>query len=247
MLDLELLANRAFTAPLVAVTLTVFTTAGTTFVLAQHLQGVLALPPLQAALWLLPSTVAGIALSACSVTFAQRFRPSVLLTTGLVVAAIGTGVLTQADGPAALAVLVTGMIVLRIGVVPVMISSTDAIVGAAPPERAGSATALQETCGELGLALGVTVLGGISTAVYRAGLGGAIPGSVAPDAAEAARGGIGAAVELAARLPGAQGVDLLDQARRSWTDALHISTALGAVILAAAAVLVWNVQRRRVD
>ncbi|MEV0083198.1 MFS transporter [Saccharopolyspora sp. NPDC050642] len=246
MLDLGLLADRAFAAPLIAVTLTVFTNAGTTFVLAQHLQGVLALPPLEAAFWLLPSTVAGIALSACSATFARRFRPSVLLTTGLVIAATGTGVLTQADGPAALAVLVTGTIVLRVGVVPVMISSTDAIVGAAPPERAGSATALQETCGELGLALGVTVLGSICTAVYRAGLSGAIPGSVAPEAAEAARGGIGAAVELAARSPGEQGAELLDQARQAWTDALHVSTAIGAVILAAAAVGVWSVQRRRV-
>ncbi|MDA3649644.1 MFS transporter [Saccharopolyspora indica] len=245
MLDLSLLGDRAFTAPLLAVTLMVFTTAGTTLLLAQHLQGVLGLPPLQAAIWLLPSTVAGIALSAASSALTRRFRPTVLLTAGLLVAAAGTGLLAVADGPAAPVLLVIGMIVLRLGAVPVMTASTSAIIDAVPAERAGSATALKETCGELGIALGVTVLGSIGAAAYRSGLGDAVPGTAGAEAAEAARGGIGAAVELAARLPRAEGGELLDRAREAWTAALHVSTAVGTAVLIGAALLVWRAAQRK--
>ena len=57
------------------------------------------------------------------------------------------------------------------------------IVGAAPPERAGSASAISETGAELGGALGVAVLGSIGTAIYRGGVADAVPGDVPAAAA----------------------------------------------------------------
>ena len=45
--------------------------------------------------------------------------------------------------------------------------TTDLIVGAAPPERAGAASAISETGVEFGGALGIALLGSIGTAVYR--------------------------------------------------------------------------------
>ena len=44
---------------------------------------------------------------------------------------------------------------------------TDIVVGAAPPERSGSAAALSETVQELGIAAGVAILGSLTTALYR--------------------------------------------------------------------------------
>ena len=41
------------------------------------------------------------------------------------------------------------------------------ILGSAPPEKAGSAAAISETGGELGVALGIAILGSVATAVYR--------------------------------------------------------------------------------
>ena len=40
------------------------------------------------------------------------------------------------------------------------------ILGFAPPEKAGSAAAISETGGELGVALGIATLGSVATAVY---------------------------------------------------------------------------------
>ena len=44
------------------------------------------------------------------------------------------------------------------------------IVGSVPPTKAGAASAISETSGEFGIALGVALVGSLSTALYRAGL-----------------------------------------------------------------------------
>jgi DHA2 family multidrug resistance protein-like MFS transporter len=64
---------------------------------------------------------------------------------------------------------------------------TEMVVGAAPPERAGAASALNHTGNELGGALGLGLLGTLATAVYRHDTGGdagafGAPGRIADDA-----------------------------------------------------------------
>ncbi|GAA1935333.1 hypothetical protein GCM10009716_47950 [Streptomyces sodiiphilus] len=49
---------------------------------------------------------------------------------------------------------------------------TDLVVGAAPPEKADSASAMSDTVQELGLALGVAILGSLATAVCRSRIAG---------------------------------------------------------------------------
>ena len=79
--------------------------------------------------------------------------------------------------------------------------TTDLIVGSAPPERAGAASAISETSAEFGGALGIAVLGSIGTAVYRGAMADAMPAGVPPEAAEAARDTLGGAVAAAEQLP----------------------------------------------
>jgi len=93
----------------------------------------------------------------------------------MALAAAGLGILTQVEPEDGLAVLVTGSVILSLGVAQVVTLSTDLIVGAAPPERAGAASALSETGTELGGALGIAILGSIGTAVYRSQLAGGVP------------------------------------------------------------------------
>ena len=45
------------------------------------------------------------------------------------------------------------------------------VIGHAPPERAGSAASLAQTANEIGIALGLVVLGTIGTVVYRNDIG----------------------------------------------------------------------------
>ena len=55
---------------------------------------------------------------------------------------------------------------MSLGLAPVFTLTTDLIIGAAPPERAGAASAISETSSEFGGALGIALLGALATAVY---------------------------------------------------------------------------------
>ena len=75
------------------------------------------------------------------------------------------------------------------------------IIGAAPPERAGAASAISETCSEFGGALGIAILGSIGTAIYRRAMARSVEG-IPREAAEAARDTLGGAVAAAEQVPG---------------------------------------------
>jgi len=166
LIDLRLFRAPAFSVSLATYTLGTFVAFGSFLFIAQYLQRVLGLSPLQAGLWMLPFFVGWISGSMLAPLIARRIRTAFALSTGLALAAIGFGVLTRVDGSSALAVLVTGSLLVSLGLAPVFTLTTDVIVGAAPPERAGAASAISETGSELGGALGIALLGSLATAVY---------------------------------------------------------------------------------
>ena len=65
-------------------------------------------------------------------------QPAFAMAGGLVVAAVGFGLLTQVDGDSALAMLVSGSVVLRSDLAPVFTLATDLMVGA-PHHRSAPA------------------------------------------------------------------------------------------------------------
>ena len=86
----------------------------------------------------------------------HRFRPSVIMGTGMAIAAIGTAMLLglSVDGDGSLLLIAGASVVISLGLAPVITLATELIVGSAPPEQAGAATGMSETSGELGGALG---------------------------------------------------------------------------------------------
>jgi DHA2 family multidrug resistance protein-like MFS transporter len=122
----------------------------------------------------------------------------------------------------------------------------DLIMGNAPPEKAGAASAISETSSELGGALGIAILGSIATAVYRGVMADGVPAGVPPEAAETARSTLGGAVAVAERLPGQTGAELLGAAREAFSQSFQLTaTICAAVVLAmaiAAAVLLPRVR-----
>jgi DHA2 family multidrug resistance protein-like MFS transporter len=71
-----------------------------------------------------------------------------------------------------------------------------------------------------------------------------MPSGVPPEAAEAARATLGAAMSAADRLPAPAGPDLLEAARRAFTHSLELTSIICALIAMAAAILVMIVIRR---
>jgi DHA2 family multidrug resistance protein-like MFS transporter len=245
LIDLKLFRAPAFSAAL-AVNILGFLTAFAAFLfIAQYLQSVLGLSPLEAGLWGLPSALAFIAGSMLTSMIVRRFQPAYIIAGGMTVAAAGFVLLALVDGATApLAMLVAGSVVFSVGLTPVVTLTTDIVLSAAPPERAGAASALSETSSEFGGALGIAVMGSIVTAIYRGEVAGALPAGVPAEAAEIARGTIGGAVSVAEQLPGALGAELLAAAREAFAQAFGTTAAISAVIAIGVALLAVVLLRR---
>jgi MFS transporter, DHA2 family, multidrug resistance protein len=154
---------------------------------------------------------------------------------GLMLAAVGFGVFTQIDATSGFMAIVIGSVVFSLGTAPLFTLTNDLIIGSAPPERAGAAAGISETAAELGGALGIAVFGSLGIAIYRGAIADAIPASLPPGAVETAMDTLGGAVEVAGRLPGQLGAELLDAAREAFLQGLHLTAAIsvvGAIALA---------------
>ena len=166
-------------------------------------------------------------------------RPAYVVGGGLALAAAGFLVIAQAGGVGWIA---AGSVLFSLGLSPVASLSTELVVGAAPPERAGAASGMSETGSELGGALGIAVLGSIGTAVYRSQI--AIPPGVPDAAGEAARDTPGGAVAAGESLPADLAGELLHAVEAAFTAALQAAALTSALVAAAAAVLATLLLRR---
>ncbi|HLO31024.1 MAG TPA: MFS transporter [Anaerolineales bacterium] len=244
LIQLRLFRSRVFSAALLMNLLGTFIVFGIFLFIAQYLQLVLGLSPLQAGLWTLPQSAGVMASSMLAPAIVRRFRPQFVVAGGLVLLAIGLGLLTQVDGPASLPVLVIGSVILSLGLGPLFVLTTDLILGSAPPEQAGAASALSETGSEFGGAMGIAVLGSLGAAVYRSMMAKISVQGLPLEATETARGTLGGALAVAHQLPNQLSVGLLGAAREAFTQAFETVAVLGAIIALGTAALALIVLRK---
>lgn len=206
MIDVRLFKAPAFSAAFATNTVAIFGAFGAFLFTAQYLQLVEGLSPPRAGVWSLPSSLGFIVGEMLSPLVVKHVHPANIVGAGLAFAALGFLVLTQIGGGNGLALLVLGSVIFSLGLSSVFTLTTDLIVGSAPPERAGAASAISETGAEFGGALGIAILGGIATAVYRRDVANSLPAGIAPETADAARDTLGGAVAAAAAHGRAGGV-----------------------------------------
>src|SRR5687768_12737704 len=243
MIDLRLFRIGTFNAALATNFLGIFIAVGYFLFVAQYLQLVLSLSPLEAGLWSLPSAAGFIVGSQVAPRILARFRPANVVGAGLGMSAVGLVALTQVGGSMDLAIIVGASIIISLGLSPVFIATTELIVGSAPPERAGAASGISETGSELGGALGIAILGSIGTAVYRGQLADTVPGAIPAEAVAIARDTLGGAVAVAAELPDQLGAALLDAARTAFIDGMQLTSLIAAVMAVGVALLAVTVLR----
>jgi DHA2 family multidrug resistance protein-like MFS transporter len=242
LLDLRLLANRQFSAALGSMFGMTLIGANMMFI-AQYLQLVEGLSPFRAGLWMLPGVSGSMIGLLASPFIARRVRPAYLIGAGLVVASAGFLILGQVSPTSGLASVVIGFVLFNLGCAPLVTLGTDLIVGSAPPERAGSAAAMGETCSEFGFALGIAILGSLGAAVYRGQIANSIPSEVSPQAAAAARDTLAGATVAAAGLPDPLALALLTAAREAFTSGMHAAAVASAIVLLGVAVLAVTMLR----
>src|SRR4029450_3810098 len=97
--------------------------------IAQYLQLVLGLSPLEAGLWTAPAAGGVIAGSMLAPLLVRYVRPAFVVAGGLVLTAVGLGLLAQVDGDSPLALIVIGSIGIALGISPPVTPGTGLIVG----------------------------------------------------------------------------------------------------------------------
>ncbi|MFE4977464.1 MFS transporter [Kitasatospora sp. NPDC056651] len=243
MIDTRLFRSRRFTVPLLIDALATFGLVGFSLFNWQFMQLVLGMGALESALWSLPTFLVmplGIALATAA---APRVGKHNVVAAGLLVATAGYVLLALLRAGSGIVHLVGGMAVVSIGVGAVSAVVTEVILSAAPPQRAGAASALAETSAEFGGALGIAILGSVGTAVYRSELAATAPGGLTSDVLEAAKSTLGGAVETAATLPKGTADSLRDAAFDAFAQEARIASMVSAVLMAGAAVLIATLLR----
>jgi len=242
LLDVRLFAQPRFTAALCTYALTSFAMFGVYIFVSQHLQLVLGLSPLVAGLCTVPWALSFVIGSMATPAIAQRLSAPQTMVSGLSVAALGFGAMVLVDGAHGLAWLIGGMVLMGLGMAPVFTLGNDIVIGSAPPERAGAASALSETSSELSGALGIAVFGSMATGLYRAGMAGQVPAGLSAEAL-ASTSTLGGALTVAEGLPAPLADALRTAARTAFVDGLQAAALLGTALMVASALLAWRMLR----
>ncbi|TDX79541.1 DHA2 family multidrug resistance protein-like MFS transporter [Neorhizobium sp. R1-B] len=231
LIELKLFALPSFTASLLVNLAGMFFVFGVFLYQNLFLQFVLGLTPLEAALWSVPSSIVFTVMSLQAYRFTNRFGPVRTVLLGLVINAAGMFLMSVAAYSESLFGVLGSTMVIAVGFVPVVLTTTGLIVGAAPPERSGSASAISETSAEFGGALGIALLGSLGTLIYRVLMDAVNIDGLDPAQTAAVRTTLGGAVETARALEGNLVPAWLEAARQSFSTGFASCCLLAAVTL----------------
>jgi len=229
LLDMRLFADRAFSAALAVLLVGLVSFGGMMFLITQHLQLVEGLSPVEAGLWMGPPALAMLIGGIGAPLIATRVPPGNVMASALALSLIGYALLALAETDSKASV-VAGCAFLYLGLGVIAALGTDIVVGAAPPERSGSAAALSETVQELGIATGVALLGSLTTAIYRTTI--ETPPEAPRSVADPYDDSLSGATSVADQLP----AEALRSAQNAFTGGLNTAAIAAAIAIAGAAV-----------
>ncbi|GAB3988470.1 MFS transporter [Nocardioides marmoraquaticus] len=179
MLAVSLFEHPLFRAGVVAALASSITMMALLFVGSQWLQLVEGFGPLLAGVALLPLAVAGLVASPLAPALATRIGGRGAVVLGLLLLAAGPLLLFFLPRPMPYWMVGVALGLVGLGTGALALASA-LIMGSAPRHQVGSAAAVEEICYELGAVISISVLGGLSAALYRAHL----PESASPAARE---------------------------------------------------------------
>lgn len=236
LMDLSLFRSGTFSGSIAINLMSLAFLVGFVFFTTQFLQIILQMSPLSASLALVPGQIMAIVVGMAVVPVAQRLQVHVLIP--ILMAFAGTAFLLVASMGSGLTVLIVAFALLNIGVGAIATVSNDVILSAAPPAKAGAASAISETAYEVGVVLGTTVLGGVVTAYYRGAL--QLPGFLNDVQMMLASETLSGAHHVAAGLPTDQAGDLMTQAGRAFEGGIGLVSWVTFGLALMAILIAWR-------
>ncbi|MGH9214468.1 MAG: MFS transporter [Acidimicrobiales bacterium] len=203
----------------------------------QFLQLILGYSPLKAAVGLLPQMLVMMPLATIAAPLSLRVGQRRLCTIGLLTGAVAMASFVVLDADSSYWQFLASMILLSVAIGLSMTPATTAIVNSLPIAKQGVASAVNDTAREVGVAVGVAVIGSAFNIAYRSGIDSNLDG-VSPEVAAGAREAPAIAFESARGL-GVQGADLTLAAQDAFISGLRAAVVLAAALFALAALYTW--------
>jgi EmrB/QacA subfamily drug resistance transporter len=174
MLDLRLFSNRTFTGASLVIALLAGGALGAFAYVTLYLLDAQGRDPVEAGLILSPLAIVSFAVSALAGRHSERLPLRAALVAGMAMTTAGMLLLRVGiDAGASWLELLPGLAVTGAGVGLANPLATFAHLGVLPPAQGGLASALNNTARQLGLAVGIAVLGALLEAGLKDGGGGA--------------------------------------------------------------------------
>jgi DHA2 family multidrug resistance protein-like MFS transporter len=167
LLDFDIFKNRAFTGSVIAAMLTMFTVGGIQLATTQRFQLVENFSALQAGLLVGALALGTLPTAAIAGAFLHKLGLRNIIAIGLGLASIG-GIIMIIGLQTEFWVLLTGLVVVGLGLGGPFSILSSAITGNVPVKKAGMASSVEEVSFELGSLTAVSILGSVLTAVYTA-------------------------------------------------------------------------------
>ncbi len=247
MLPLQYFKRMNFTGSFLVLMLLFVGMIGIFFFLTQFLQLVQGRSALVAGLAITPVAAAMMAGAVIATKAVPRFGPKITIVASTLIIMTGMGVFSQIAIDTPYWVPIAGIMLFGLGAGIAMPTVTDLIMASVPVNDAGVGSAMNDLSRELGVTLGIAILGSLVTGLYRADVRNSLDGAAPPEVVETVSESVGVVERITADLPSGVATLVENVAYQSFVDALSIGylAAAGfiAVALVVAATLIPNKTR----
>ena len=238
MLELQLFGNRRFSIAAIAISCASFALMAFAFLVTQYLQFAHGYSALGAGAAMTPLALGLVMGAGSSHKSVARFGTTRVVTRGPARAlARARGVACCGRRRWATRAIGLTMLVVAFSLGNVLAPATDSVMGAAREEHAGVASAMNDVTRQVAGALGVAVIGSITSTIYRSRVDGSCR-RCPHRLRDLATNSIGAATPSPRTCRRRTGSLVSEAAGRAFTDALGIGLGFAAAVSAAAAVIV---------
>jgi EmrB/QacA subfamily drug resistance transporter len=241
MLPLRFFANRRYSVAISALALVLFALLGMFFLMTQYLQFDLGYSALEAGVRIIPVALALLVIAPLSVAVAHSIGTKYVVTAGLVLVALGFGLLSRTTLTGTYRDCFVPFLVVGVGVALALAPCTESVMGSLPKEQAGVGSATNDAAMQLGGALGVGVLGTVLNLRYQHLMTHTVVHADVPSSVQRTiESSLGAALAVARRAPTNLGNELALLARRSFVSGMDLALVIATVVVGVAALLVFT-------
>ena len=239
MLPLEFFGNRRYSAAIASLALLLFALLGLFFLFTQYLQFCLGFSPLKTGLAIGPIALVLLVAAPTSVMIARRLGSKPVVAGGLLLVAVGLGLLSRTTVHSTYRDAVPSLVLIGVGVGLGLAPSTESVMGSLPRAEAGVGSATSDTSMQLGGALGVAVIGTALNIRYQNFMTPLLAHVPIPASIDKLiLGSLGGALAVATHVQGKAGVALAEAARRGFVSGMDLGLIVAASVVAVAGLVV---------